>query len=338
VTNTPSTEGKFVHDRPPVETIPPLDNLGGHDPVSSRRIAGAFAALVLAAGLAACGSSDGGPVHADQTTSASFPVTIKGVTIASEPKAIVSLSPSATETLFAIGAGSQVTAVDLNSNYPTDAPKGDLDAYKPNVEAIADKEPDLVVVSDDLNDVVKGLTALKIPVLVQAAPTDLDGVYADIRDLGRATGHADKADAVATRMKNDITGIVNGTDDDGVTYYYELDNTFYTETSKTFLGKLLAKLGLVNIADGAEGASDYPQLSAEHIIKSDPDLILLADTKCCQQSISTVKTRPGWSNLKALSHDGVVELDDDVASRWGPRLVELLRTVASAAKKVKSAS
>jgi iron complex transport system substrate-binding protein len=309
--------------------------------VSSRRIAGAFAALLLAVTLAACGSSDSGTQASDKsntTASASFPVTIKGVTIASKPKAIVSLSPSATETLFAIGAGSQVTAVDLNSNYPTEAPKGDLDAYKPNVEAIADKEPDLVVVSDDLNDVVAGLTALKIPVLVQTAPTDLDGVYADMRDLGRATGHADKADAVATRMKDDIAGIVSGTDDDGVTYYYELDNTFYTETSKTFLGKLLAKLGLVNIADGAAGASDYPQLSAEHIIKSDPDLILLADTKCCQQSISTVKARPGWSHLKALSRDGIVELDDDVASRWGPRLVDLLRTIADAAEKVKSAS
>ena len=307
----------------------------------SRRIPGIVAGLLLALALTACGDSDDDAASSgDQTTttaSESFPVTIDGVTIPAKPKAIVSLSASTTETLFAIGAGDQVIAVDKNSNYPADAPDGDLDAYKPNVEAIAAKKPDLVVVSDDINDVVKGLTALDIPVLVEEAPADLDGVYAQVEELGRATGHLAEARDVAEEMEDGIAEIVDGADVAGLTYYFELDNTYYSLTSKTFVGTVIGLLGLVNIADEAGEASEYPQLSAEHIIKSDPDMILLADTKCCQQSAATVKARPGWGSLKALAH-GVVELDEDIAQRWGPRIVDLLDTVATAAEKVKAAA
>ena len=309
--------------------------------MSKRRTTGGVAVLLLAVVLAACGSSDGGGVKADSSSAAgegAFPVTINGVTITSKPQAIVSMSATATETLFAIGAGKQVKAVDTNSNYPAGVPKGDLDSYKPNVEAIAGKEPDLVILSEDANDVVKGLKALRIPVLLEEAPADLDRVYGEIRELGRATGHLAEAERVASGMKRDIADIVDHNKASGVSYYYELDNTFYSETSKTFLGGVFKMLGLVDIADGASGASDYPQLSAEHIIKSDPDLILLADTKCCQQTAATVKTRPGWSNLKAVTGGHIVELDDDVASRWGPRLVDLLRIVATSADKVKAAA
>jgi iron complex transport system substrate-binding protein len=301
----------------------------------------ALTGLALVFVIASCGDDDSDvKASADKTSaeSSSFPVTVRGITLAERPEAIVSLSPSATETLFAIGAGDQVIAVDKNSNYPPAAPKGDLDAYKPNVEAIAGKQPDLVVVSDQLTDVVNGLTALKIPVLVEMAPTDLRGVYTEIEELGKATGHLDEAKKLAAKMGDQIDEIVDSTDVEGLSYYYELDNQYYSQTSKTFLGTVIGQLGLVNIADDASGASDYPQLSAEHIIKKNPDLILLADIKCCQQSLATVKARPGWAGLKALTHDGVVELDDDIASRWGPRLVDLLRQIADAAGKVKAAA
>lgn len=312
-----------------------------------RRLLAATSGVLLVLTLAACGSdsptaaSSGGDT-ATTAASADFPVTLTtpagDVTIEEAPTAIVSLSPSSTETLFAIGAGDQVVAVDKNSNYPAAAPKGDLDSYKPNVEAVAGKHPDLVVVSGDSNDLVAGLTALKIPVLVEAAPTDLDGVYAQVEQLGVATGHATKAKQVAADMKAGIDAAVEGADVEGLTYYYELDNTYYSQTSKTFLGTVIGRLGLVNIADGTDGASDYPQLSAEHIITSDPDLILLADTKCCQQSATSLQARPGWGRLKAVTGGGVVELDDDIASRWGPRLVDLVEQVAAAARKVKAAA
>jgi iron complex transport system substrate-binding protein len=108
-------------------------------------------------------------------------------------------------------------------------------------------------------------------------------------------------------------------------------------TSKTFIGSLFAMVGLDSIADPADAngsAGGYPQLSAESIVKANPDLILLADTKCCQQSAQTVKARPGWAAITAVTGNGVIPLDDDIASRWGPRVVELLRQVAEAAAKV----
>ena len=301
-----------------------------------------LAGLLLALSLTACGSDDDAPAASgDQTTTTAgsdFPVTLSSpageITLASAPQAIVSLSPTATESLFAIGAGDQVKAVDVNSNFPAEAPKGDLDSYEPNLEAIAAKDPDLVIITDDTHDLVKGLTALDIPVLSQPAPTDLDGVYDEIEQLGRATGHAAEAERVAADMRDGIEEVVCGADVEGLTYYYELDNLLYSQTSKTFLGGVLGRLGLGNIADGAGGASDYPQLSAEHILKADPDLILLADTKCCQQSAATLKARPGWAGLKAIGTGGVVEIDDDIASRWGPRLVELVEQVAAAAHEV----
>jgi len=306
-----------------------------------RRPLAALSGLLLVVSLAACGSDDkASSAASDDATAttaaaaAAFPVTIGDVTIDEQPEAIISLSPTATETLFAIGAGDQVIAVDKNSNFPDEAPDGDLDAYKPNVEAIAGKQPDLVIVANDSNDLVKGLTALDIPVLSQPAPTDLDGVYDEIEQLGRATGHAAEAERVAADMRDSIEEVVCGADVEGLTYYYELDNLLYSQTSKTFLGGVLGRLGLGNIADGAGGASDYPQLSAEHILKADPDLILLADTKCCQQSAATLKARPGWAGLKAIGTGGVVEIDDDIASRWGPRLVELVEQVATAAHEV----
>ncbi|MCU1378550.1 MAG: hypothetical protein JWN29_1533 [Acidimicrobiales bacterium] len=313
-----------------------------------RRTLAALTGLLLMFTVVACGSdsspsvASGGTSTTTAAADAAFPVTLTTpagtVTIADQPKAIVSLSPTATETLFAIGAGDQVIAVDMNSNYPAAAPKGDLDSYKPNVEAIAGKRPDLVVVAGDSNDLVKGLTALKIPVLLEGAPTDLAGVFAEVEQLGQATGHLAAAKKVAADMKSGIEAAVAGTDVKGLSYYYELDNTFYSQTSKTFLGTVIGQLGLVNIADDASGASDYPQLSVEHIIKKNPDLILLADTKCCQQSAATVKARPGWSQLKAVTGNGVVELDDDIASRWGPRLVDLVSQIADAAGKVKAAA
>jgi iron complex transport system substrate-binding protein len=118
-----------------------------------------------------------------------------------------------------------------------------------------------------------------------------------------------------------------------LTYYYELDNTYYSVTSKTFIGALFTAAGLVNIADAGNTDNPYPQLSAETILKADPDLIFLADTKCCDQSAATVAARPGWGGLAAVKNNGVVALDDDIASRWGPRVVDLQRAIVDAATK-----
>ena len=243
---------------------------------------------------------------------------------------IVSLSPTATEMLFAIGAGGQVVAVDSNSNYPEEAPKTDLSAYEPNIEAIAGYKPDLVVYSDDPGELAAGLGKLSIPALRQPAATRLDDTYAQLDQLGRATGHQAEAAQLTATMRAEIEKIAAARPERPLTYYHELDKNLYSATSKTFIGQLYAQLGMKNIADAADKeASGYPQLSAEYVIKADPDLIFLADTKCCGQSARTVAARDGWDQLTAVRSGGVVALDDDVASRWGPRVVDFLKTVAA---------
>jgi cobalamin transport system substrate-binding protein len=249
---------------------------------------------------------------------------------APRPQRIVSLSPTATEMLFAIGAGGQVVAVDSNSNYPAEAPRTELSAYQPNIEAIAGYKPDLVVYSDDPGELKAGLDKLSIPVLHQPAATRLDDTYAQLDQLGRATGHEDEAGQVATTMRAEIEKIAASRPERPLTYYHELDKNLYSATSKTFIGQLYDQLGMKNIADAADKeGTGYPQLSAEYVVKADPDLIFLADTKCCGQSASTVAARDGWDQLTAVKTGGVVELDDDVASRWGPRVVDFLKTVAA---------
>ena len=303
-----------------------------------RSLGGLFL-LALSLLLAACASSSSTASAAGGSPSvaAAFPVTIDAangsVTIESAPEKIVSISPTATEMLFAIGASDQVVAADSYSDYPADAPTTDLSAYEPNVEAIASYDPDLVVYSDDLGDLQKSLDKLHIPAVQQPAAATIDDVYAQIEQLGQATGHAAEAQAQVDDLQAEVAAVAASVGDEGsgMSYYYELDDTYYSVTSDTFIGNLLGLLGMKNIADEAKGASSgYPQLSAEYIVAADPDLILLADTKCCDQDAASVAKRPGWADLQAVQQGGVVELDDDIASRWGPRIVQLLQEVGDA--------
>jgi iron complex transport system substrate-binding protein len=291
--------------------------------------------VLVALVVAGCGQ-DGAPSDAAAPTGqgAAFPVTLDSpggkVVLDRRPERIVSLSPTATEMLFAIGAGGQVGAVDSNSNYPEEAPRTDLSAYQPNIEAIAGYKPDLVVYSDDPGELAAGLGRLSIPALQQPAATRLDDTYAQLDQLGRATGHQAEAAQLTATMRAEIEKIAAARPERPLTYYHELDKNLYSATSKTFIGQLYAQLGMKNIADAADKeASGYPQLSAEYVIKADPDLIFLADTKCCGQSARTVAARDGWDQLTAVRSGGVVALDDDVASRWGPRVVDFLKTVAA---------
>jgi iron complex transport system substrate-binding protein len=301
-----------------------------------------FLAAVLAATaltLGACADDSASEPAADATTAASFPVTVGNVTLQERPEKIVSLSATATEMLFAIDAGKQVTAVDDQSNYPAEVPKSDLSGFTPNAEAIAAKSPDLVVISNDINKIVEQLTKLKIPVYLAPAAKDLDDSYAQLTDLGKLTGHPDEAADVVQRMTDDIDKLVKDLPQRSakLTYFHELGPELYTATSKTFIGSIYSLAGLENIADPADAngsAGGYPQLSQEAIVKANPDFVFLADTKCCKQSPATVKARPGWAGVTAVRTGQVVPLDDDIASRWGPRIVDLLRDVVGAVAKV----
>jgi iron complex transport system substrate-binding protein len=300
-----------------------------------RILAAAFAALALTVGLGGCGSaSPTSPATATGATADTFPITVGPLTLTERPERIVVLSPSLTETVYAVDAGPQVVAVDQLSNHPADVPKTDLSAFKPNAEAVAKYEPDLVLLSNDIDNVVSQLRILNIPTMLLPYAKNLDEAYQQILDVGTLTGHSVAAKALVERMRTEIGDLVAELPrrDRNLTYYYELDATaFYSVTSNTFVGSLFAMTALVNIADPAgKDGNDFPQLSAEYIVKANPDLIFLANSKCCGQSWDTVSKRPGWGEISAVRNRQVIALDDDIASRWGPRVVDLLRAVTRA--------
>jgi iron complex transport system substrate-binding protein len=309
------------------------------------RLVGGIAAVLL---LTSCDPAPSASVSpsspragAEEPEGVRYPLTVEtpggSLTIPERPERIVSLSPTATENLFAIGAGEQVVAVDDQSNYPEDAPTTDLSGYEPNVEAIASYEPDLVVYATEPGDLGSSLEGLGISALLQPAASDMRDVYGQIEQLGLVTDHVEEAEAVTFEMREDVSaiGVAAATLGRGLSFYHELDDTYYSVTSDTFIGHMYEIFGLENIADEAKGAAGgYPQLSAEYIIEADPDLIFLADTKCCGQTRATVAARPGWDRIEAVEQGNVIALDDDVASRWGPRTVWLLRRIGDVVLRV----
>ncbi len=285
------------------------------------------------------------PAEAEESTEAeepaeAFPVTLQTamgeLTLEAQPVKILSLSPTATEILFAIGAGEQVFAVDDQSNYPPEAPISDISGWSPNLEAILAMAPDLVVHSYLPEDIEQGLANVGIPSLTQFSAMTLEDTYQQIQQLGQATGNSEQAETVVSEMEQRIDDLVmRGSGFSPYTFYHELDQTYYSVTSTTFIGQVYAMIGLTNIADAAdEAGSGYPQLSEEYILSQDPDLIFLADTKCCGQSAETVSERNGWGALTAVNEGKVIELDDDIASRWGPRVVDFFEAVVVAMEQV----
>jgi iron complex transport system substrate-binding protein len=333
--------------------------------VAARKLAGVIAGLSLIGALVACGDDDGAtdatesvvaaPASAAATTVAAATTspttdapaptaaatTAAPVTTAAPdvPQRIVSLSPTHTEILFAIGAGDQVVAVDSFSNYPPEAADvmTDLSAFEPNVEAVAGYEPDLVITEATNPGFLTQLDSLDLAHWDGPAPVGFSDVYAQIDQLGAVTGHVGEAAELVARMQTDIDAIIAGMPalEAPLSVYHELDDTYFSVTSDTFIGQVYNRLGLRNIADEAEGTGGaYPQLNAEFIISTNPDLIFLADTKCCNESAETVAARPGWDAITAVANGGVVEMDDDVASRWGPRVVDYMQAVADAVQRV----
>jgi iron complex transport system substrate-binding protein len=298
-----------------------------------------FAGLFLLS-ISACGNSESTSENSDVVSVDVFPVTVGDLTLDAQPVRVVSLSPSATEMLYAIGAGSQVVAVDDYSNYPAEAAAlgTALSGFEPNVEAIGGYLPDLVIIAYDPSNLVEQLNTLNIPVFVAGAAMSLENVYEQIEQLGVLTGNSQKAIEVSKTLQAGIEEAVASVQfsEPPLSYYYELDNTYYSVTSNTFIGQIFNLFGMRNIADNVESGNDYPQLSAEVIVSADPDFIFLADTKCCAQDATTVAARDGWGGLKAVTANQVVELDDDVASRWGPRVLDLITSIRDAVAAVNS--
>jgi iron complex transport system substrate-binding protein len=278
-----------------------------------------------------------------QAAATKYPITVKfggyTTTIAKKPTKIITLSHSATEIFYAVGAGSQILAVDNLSNYPANAPVSEISAFEPSVEAILAKKPDLVLLSIDSTkapQIRNALVKLGIPVLMEKAPATLKDVYAENTLLARVTDRQAGAVKLNASMAKSIKEILaKAKKSSKIRIFHELDDTYYSVTSNTFIGKVYKDFGAVNIADAAAGAdnSGYPQLSAEYLLKSDPQVIFLADAQY-GVTADSVSKRAGWSQISAVKNKKIVELPADIPSRWGPRLVDFYKLIGTSLAKV----
>ena len=267
--------------------------------------------------------------------SAEYPVTVTRtdnveLTIEERPEQIVSLSPGATETFYAIGAGDQLAAVDMFSDYPPEATElTQLDAYQPEPEAIVELDPDLVFVVFDADGIVSTLDDLDIPVLYLDAPTSLDGLMDDIETLGDVTGNQDEAAELVASLQDRIDEVTANVPDDeeSLSVYHELDDQLFSVSPDSFVGDVYTTLGLENIADGAMG--EYPQLSEEIILEEDPDVIVAPTHGQPEgERADEISERPGWDVISAVQEDRIYEIDGDLISRPGPRVVDALVQLA----------
>ena len=252
------------------------------------------------------------------------------------PQRIVSLSPMATEILFAIGTGEQVVAVDEFSYYPPEAPVTDLSGWNPNVEAVLSYEPDLVVIVNDANDLVAGLNAVGVDVYLSPAPAEFESGYAAITELGTAVGRFDEAQALVADLQADINAALDAGPGAPVRVYHELDDMYFSVSSNGFIGAVYTAMGAVNIADEADpDGYGYPQLTEEYIVEADPELIVITDL--VGYTAEDVAARPGWGEVSAVRNGNIVMVKADIASRWGPRLPQFITAVAEALQAVAEA-
>ena len=248
---------------------------------------------------------------------------------------IVSLAPSATEILFAIGAGDQVVGRDSFSNYPESLAAlpdvgGSMGDY--SFEAIASLDPDLVVLTEiNTPEQVKSLEDLGLTVYYLKNPTDLEGLTPMLEAAGRMTGRekeaADLAASLEARMAKVTETIAQAETTPSV--FYELDGSDaakpWTSGPGTFMDQMIRMAGGENV--GAAMQDAWAQISLEQLLVADPDLILLGDA-AYGMTVEQVLTRPGWQTLSAVQNGSIHAFNDDLVSRPGPRLVDGLEELA----------
>jgi len=254
------------------------------------------------------------------------------VTLDGIPERIVSIAPSPTEILFAIGAGSQVVGVDDFSDYPAETallPK--VGNYYLSVEAIVALQPDLIVGGDlvPLAE-LEQLSAQGIPYVLLADRT-LEDVLKTIRLAGVITGHVSEADQVADELAERIDAVKNKTLADGVSMpkvYIEYDEFMglWTYGPGSFGDDLIMAAGGENIAHNT--SSEYPMVESEFVIAQNPEIIVYTTGPWSTLSEDTYLNRSGWDTIVAVQNGDIYGLDANLLSRYGPRIVDCLEQLA----------
>ncbi len=258
------------------------------------------------------------------------------VKLAGPAQKIVSMAPSNTELLFAVGAGKQVIARDDFSDFPAEVsalPKiGGTNKY--NIEQIVALKPDLVLMAEiNTPEQVKSIEDLGITVYYLANPKTLEDMYTNLLIVASLTGHEKDAASLIETLKTRVAALDEKLK--AVTsrpvVFYELDSTDpakpYTAGPGTFVDLLIVRAGGANLTTAAGIKDPYPQVSVEQVVTTDPDKIVLGDSMW-GTTIESVGQRPGWEKLKAVVGQQIFPFDDNLVSRPGPRLVDGLEALA----------
>ena len=272
------------------------------------------------------------PLAAEPTA---FPLTItddagRQVTIERSPTRIVSIAPSNTEMLFALGLDERIAGVDSYSTYPAEArQKPQVGTYlEPDLERVVAAEPDLILATEaHLGTVLPELDALGLPTVV-IEPMNLDEVFSGMLLLGTITGVSPRAQQVVCELQarvDAVTEAVAGAPHPRV--FFELSPDLYTAGPGSYVDDLISRAGGENVA--ASAAELWPQLSAEAVVTADPEVILLAD-HAAGVTAAQVAARPGWQEVSAVQQGRIVSLDADLVARPGPRVVDGLEAIAAA--------
>ena len=302
-------------------------------------------AAILTAAVAACAPTPVAPTATPippTATPGPFPLTLidnlgHEVTLPVLPQRVVSLAPSNTEILFAVGAGDQVVGVTQYCNYPPETQDreqiGGFSAKTISIEKVIALEPDLVLAAGEIHQpVIEALEQLDVPVY-SLDPNTLDEVYTRIELVGRMTGHEKEATQVVEEMKGSVATVAEQVatipEEDRLTVYWEVfDEPRMTAGPSTFTGQLIELAGGVNIfADVTEA---YPQISDEVVIGRNPAVIMGPETMGDKLTIETVAQRPGWDQVDAVQNERIYLFDGDMVSRSGPRLAQVLEVMAEA--------
>lgn len=306
-----------------------------------RRASRFVAALAAGAlGLTACSADDAGGAGADPAEGSD--ATAGASALADVPEggydSIVSLSPTATEVLFAIGAGDRVKAVDEYSYYPPEAPVVEgLSGFElDNAESVLTFDPDLVIVSTAPPGLDEQLESAGVELMVLPAAATLDDAYSQVEQLGAATdeigGAAEVVKDMRTGIEEAVASVPQEIRDSRLTYYHEVSPDLHSITDATFLGEIYGLFGMSSIASGAADGSDggYPRLNPEAVVDANPPFIFLADAGSAGVTAADVAARPGWDEISAVRDGSVFPLDEDLAARWGPRLPQFVQSIADA--------
>ena len=304
-------------------------------------------ALVLMLGiLVGCGSTEESSEsnkNNEQTKeqTAAFPVTITDdagneVTIEEQPDSIVSLLPSVTETLFALGLDDEIVGVSDYDNYPAEtADKEKVGSMDLNMEAILALEPDVAFLQDyhvtNASDGIKQLQEAGIEVVIVEIGSTFDSVYKSIEMIGKATGKSTEADQIVTDMKGTVKGLQEKaegiTETKSVWVEISPQPDIYTAGNGTYINEMLEMIGVVNVAGDLEG---WPKVSEEEAVNMNPDVILTTYGYYVEDASEQILARDGWQEVTAVKNEEVYDIHSDMVTRSGPRLVEGMEEIAKA--------